>query len=135
MKVILPSEICLSGKIATQYWKCRNCSTMKTGKEYLCYQKVEAVCDFKLHVIFVLSQAIILSELTHNLMISISICVSNQTWLEPLPCSWRPQAVKSCFKVLHLIFCKIPGSISAKIILQYELLRRTKAFSVWQNFL
>ena len=43
---------------------------MKTEKEYLCYQEVEAVCNFNLHGIFVLSQAIILSELTHNLMIS-----------------------------------------------------------------
>ena len=51
-------------------WKCRNCSTMKTEKECLCYQEVEAVCNFNLHGIFVLSQAIILSELTHNLMIS-----------------------------------------------------------------
>ena len=51
-------------------WKCRNCSTMKTEKECLCYQEVEAVCNFNLHGIFVQSQAIILSELTHNLMIS-----------------------------------------------------------------
>ena len=27
------------------WWKCRNCSTMKTEKECLCYQEVEAVCD------------------------------------------------------------------------------------------
>ena len=49
---------------------CRNYSTMKTKKECLCCQEVEAVCDFNLQGIFVPSQAIILSELTHNFMIS-----------------------------------------------------------------
>ena len=44
------------------WWKCRNCSTMKTEKECLCYQEVEAVCDFNIQGIFVLSEAIILSE-------------------------------------------------------------------------
>ena len=68
-------------------WKCKNCSKMKTEKECLCYQEVEAVCNFNLQGMFFLSQAIILLELTHNLMISISICFCNQTWLEPLPCS------------------------------------------------
>ena len=53
------------------WWKRRNCSTMKTEKECLCYQEVEAICNFNLQGIFVLSQAIILSELK----------------LEPLPCS------------------------------------------------
>ena len=67
-------------------WKCRNWSTMKTGKECLCYKEVEAVCDFNLQDIFVLSQAIILSDLTHNLMISMYISFCNQTWLEPLSC-------------------------------------------------
>ena len=43
--------------------KCRNCSTMKTEKKCLCYQEVEAVRDFILQGIFVLSQAIILLEL------------------------------------------------------------------------
>ena len=43
--------------------KCRNCSTMKTEKECLCCQEVEAVRDFNLQGIFVLSQAKILSEL------------------------------------------------------------------------
>ena len=57
----------------TVWCKCRNCSTMKTEKECLCYQEVEANRDFNLQGIFVLSQAIILSELTRNLMISISI--------------------------------------------------------------
>ena len=65
--------------------KCRNCSTMKTEKECLCCQGVEAVCNFNLQGIFVLSQAIILSELTHNLMISVSICFCNQTWFQN-PC-------------------------------------------------
>ena len=37
------------------WWKCRNCSTMKTEKECLCDQEVEAVCDFNLQGIFVLS--------------------------------------------------------------------------------
>ena len=59
--------------------KCTNCSTMKTEKECLCCQEVEAVGDFNLQGIFVLSQAIILSELTDNLMISISICFCNLT--------------------------------------------------------
>ena len=43
--------------------KCRDCSTMKTEKECLCCQEVEAVHDFILQGIFVLSQAKILSEL------------------------------------------------------------------------
>ena len=60
--------------------KSRNCSTMKTEKECLCYQEVEAVRDFHLRGIFVLSHTTILSELTRNLMISISICFCNQTW-------------------------------------------------------
>ena len=46
--------------------KCRSCSTMTTEKECLCCQEVEAVRDFNLQGIFVLSQAIILSELTYN---------------------------------------------------------------------
>ena len=48
---------------ASVWCKCRNCSTMKTEKEFLCCQEVEAVRDFILQGIFVLSQAIILSEL------------------------------------------------------------------------
>ena len=55
---------------------------MKTEKECLYYQEMEAVCDFNLQGIFVLSQTIILSELSHNLMISISISFCNQTRLE-----------------------------------------------------
>ena len=39
--------------------KCKNCSTMKTEKECLCCQKVEAVRDFILQGIFILRQAII----------------------------------------------------------------------------
>ena len=50
--------------------KCRNCSTMKTEKECLCCQEVEAVRDFNLQDIFFLSQTITLLELTHNLLIS-----------------------------------------------------------------
>ena len=65
--------------------KCRNCSTMKTEKECLCCQEVEAVCSLNLQGIFVLNQAIILAELNHNLMISISICFCNQTWFQN-PC-------------------------------------------------
>ena len=41
---------------------------MKKEKECLCYQEVKDVCKFNLLGIFVLSQATILSELTHNLM-------------------------------------------------------------------
>ena len=37
------------------WWKCRNCSTMKTEKECLCDQGVEAVCDFSFQGIFVIS--------------------------------------------------------------------------------
>ena len=59
------------------WWMCRNCSTMKTEKECLCYHEVEAVCDFNLQGIFVPSQAIILLDLTHNLKISIFICFCN----------------------------------------------------------
>ena len=43
--------------------KCRNCSTKKTEKECPCCQEREAFRSFNLHSIFVLSQAIILSEL------------------------------------------------------------------------
>ena len=97
------------------WWKCRNWSTMETEEEYHCYQEVKAVCDFTPQDIFVLSQAIILSELTHNLMISISICFCKQTWLKPLPCSKRLQAVKSCCKVLHLILYRVPRSASIRV--------------------
>ena len=65
--------------------KCRNCSTMKTEKECLCCQEVEAVRGLNLQGISVLSQAIILAELNHNLMISFSICYCNQTWFQN-PC-------------------------------------------------
>ena len=58
----------------------RNSSTMKTEKECLCCQEVEAFRDFNLQGIFVLSQGITLSGLTHNLMISISIYFCNQSW-------------------------------------------------------
>ena len=37
------------------WWECRNCSTMKTEKESLCDQEVEAVCDFSFQGIFVIS--------------------------------------------------------------------------------
>ena len=67
------------------WWKRRNCSAiMKTEKECLCFQEVGAVCDFNLQGIFSLSQAIILSEVTHNLMIYVSICLSNLTWFQNL---------------------------------------------------
>ena len=46
--------------------KCRNCSTMKTEKECVCCQELEAVRGVNLQGIFVLSQAIILSELNYN---------------------------------------------------------------------
>ena len=42
--------------------KCRNYSTIKTEKECLCCQEVWVVCDFNLQSIFVMSQALILSE-------------------------------------------------------------------------
>ena len=67
------------------WWKCRNCSTMKTEKECLCCQEVEAVRGLNLQGILVLSQAIILAELNHTLMISILICFCNQTWFQN-PC-------------------------------------------------
>ena len=88
MKVILRSGICLSGKIATQclvkVWKLLH----NENKRNTCatYQEVEAVFDFNLQGIFVMSPAILSLKLTHNLMVSISICFCNQTRLEPLPC-------------------------------------------------
>ena len=106
---------------------------MKTKEECLCFEEVETVRDFNLQEIFVLSQAITLLELTYNLMVSISICFSSQTWFQNnwhvydealCDSSWRLQAVKSCWKVLHLIICRVPGSTSGKIILQYELFRQ-----------
>ena len=65
--------------------KCRNRSIMKTEKECLCCQEVEAVRGLNLQGTFVLNQAIILEELNHNLMISFSICFCNQTWFQN-PC-------------------------------------------------
>ena len=64
------ANLFLSGKIANLFGKSVE---MKTEKECLYYQKVEAVYNFNLHGIFVLSEAISLSELSHNLMISIPI--------------------------------------------------------------
>ena len=75
-------DSCLSRKI---WYKCRNCSTMKTEKKCLCHKEVEDVRDFNLQGIFVLSQAIILSKLTKNLMVSISISLCNQKWFQ-YPC-------------------------------------------------
>ena len=46
--------------------KCSNCSTMKIEKECVCCQELEAVRGVNLQGIFVLSQAIILSELNYN---------------------------------------------------------------------
>ena len=63
----------------------RNCSTLKTEEEWLCCQQVKAVRDCNLWGVFVLSKAIILSELTCNLTISISICFCNQMWSQN-PC-------------------------------------------------
>ena len=51
----------------------------------LCCLEAETVCDFNLQGIFALSQEIILLELTHNLMISISICLCSLTWFQN-PC-------------------------------------------------
>ena len=65
--------------------KCRNSSTMKTEKGCLCCQEVEVVRGLNLQGIFVLSQATILAELNHNLMIPFSICFCNQTWFQN-PC-------------------------------------------------
>ena len=57
--------------------------------------------------------------INHNLMISISICFSNQMWFRTPAMS--KMELKSCCRVLHLIFCRVLGSASGKIILQYEL--------------
>ena len=127
IKVILQSEICLWGKIATllfgtsveiaPQWK------LKTEKNCLCHQEEETACHFNLQGIFVPSQAIILSELTHNFMISISICFCNQTWLEPLPCqrwsSLRPQ--------LTSISCQVLLQSAPSYTLQGSWIR------VWEN--
>ena len=40
--------------IPNVWWKCQNCSTMKTEKECLCYEEVKAVCNSDLQGIFVL---------------------------------------------------------------------------------
>ena len=79
--VILWSEICLSGKIVILVLgeSVKIPSQWKTEKECLCNQEVDAVCDFNLQGIFVLIQAIILSELTHNLMVW--CCFWKVTWL------------------------------------------------------
>ena len=63
-------------------FNCKNCSTIKGKRECLCCQDVEAIHDFNPQGIFVLSQAIILLELTRNLMVSISICFCNQIWFQ-----------------------------------------------------
>ena len=39
------------------WYKCRNCSTMKTEKECLCCQELETVCNLNLLRIFVLNEA------------------------------------------------------------------------------
>ena len=57
---------------------------MKTEKECLCHQEVEAVSYFNLQGTLV---PIVLLELTHSLLISIFISFCNQMWLEPLPSS------------------------------------------------
>ena len=86
------------------FWcKCRNCSTMKIEEECLYFQEVEAVRDFNIQGIFVLSQAIILSELTHNLMISIFICFCKRMWLQnPFKMEFFA-TVRSCS---YEVFCK-----------------------------
>ena len=57
---------------------------MKTEKECLCHEEVEAVSDFNLQDTIV---PIVLLELTHTLLVSIFISFCNQMWLEPLPSS------------------------------------------------
>ena len=57
---------------------------MKTEKECLCHEEVEAISDFNLQDTIV---PIVLLELTHTLLVSIFISFCNQMWLEPLPSS------------------------------------------------
>lgn len=57
---------------------------MKTEKECLCHQEVEAVSYCNLQDTFV---PIVLLELSHTLLISIFMSFCNQMWLEPLPSS------------------------------------------------
>ena len=49
--------------VTPTFFHCRNCSALKTEKEYLCCQEVEAVPNFNHQGLFALSQEIILSEL------------------------------------------------------------------------
>ena len=51
-------DVCQERLWPRVWWKCKKISTMKTEKECLCFQEVEAVCDFNLQGIFILSQAI-----------------------------------------------------------------------------
>ena len=82
MKLMLWSDTCLSGKIAALVFGASvEIAPQSEQKVCLFCQDVEAVHDFILRGIFVLSQAIILSELTGNLM-SIYICFCNQTWFQ-----------------------------------------------------
>ena len=59
MKVILQSEMFVRKHCDLEFGESvKKISTMKTEKECLCFQEVEAVRNFNLQGIFVLSQAI-----------------------------------------------------------------------------
>ena len=82
MKLMLWSETCLLGKIAALVFG-GSVEIAPQSKQKVCLfcQELEAIHDFILRGMFVLSQAIVLSELTDNVM-SIYICFCNQTWFQ-----------------------------------------------------
>ena len=62
-KIVVMKERDMFDRKDCVWCKCGNCSIMKTEKECLCCHEVEAVRDFNLQGIFVLSQAKMLWEL------------------------------------------------------------------------
>ena len=108
--------------------KCRNCSTMKTEKE--CLLSRRAVRNFNLQGIFVLSQAIILSELTHNLISLFPFAFVTRSGFRTAAIFKMElfATVANVYKLSSLVakcsilyFARVPGAASWKIILQYEL--------------
>ena len=93
--------------------KCRDCSTMKTEKECLCCQEVEAVHDFILQGIFVLSQAKILQELqkqSHRSVLqkrcSQKFCkISKNTFSYRTP-SLTTSGITHNLMITSILFCK-----------------------------
>ena len=105
--------------------KCRNYSTMKTEKECLCCQQVQTVHSLNLQGIFVLSQAIILAELS----LFPFAFITRRGFRTPAIFKMQLFAtVANVYKLSSpvakcsiLYFARVPGAASWKIILQYEL--------------